>query len=45
MCKSVEKELGVRTLVYNRDGYGFNTIRDKKDIASQTEELRELIKK
>ncbi|MDU3355583.1 alpha/beta hydrolase [Clostridium sp.] len=45
VCKSVEKELGVRTLVYNRDGYGFNTIRDKKDIASQTEELRELIKK
>lgn len=45
VCKIVEKELGVRTLVYNRDGYGFNTIRDKKDIESQTEELRELIKK
>lgn len=45
VCKKVEKELGVRTLVYNRDGYGFNTIRDKKDIASQTEQLKNLITK
>lgn len=45
ICKKVEKDLGARALVYNRDGYGFNTIREKKDIAAQTEELRTIVKK
>ena len=45
VAKKVEKELDVRTLVYNRYGYGFNTIREHKDITAQTEQLKTLLSK
>lgn len=45
ITKKVEKDLGVRTLVYNRVGYGFNTIRESRTIDQQTDDLRALVKK
>lgn len=45
VCKKVEKSLGVKTFVYNRNGYGFNDIGEKKSTNDQAEDLRVLIRK
>jgi pimeloyl-ACP methyl ester carboxylesterase len=43
--KRVEKELGVKTFVYNRNGYGFNESAEIKTPNEQAQDLKILIRK
>ncbi|PRR83195.1 alpha/beta hydrolase [Clostridium vincentii] len=43
--KSVEKELGVKTFVYNRNGYGFNENAEMKTPNEQAQDLKILLRK
>jgi len=43
--KRIEKELGVKTFVYNRNGYGFNENAGIKTPNQQAEDLKILIRK
>lgn len=43
--KRVEKELGVKTFVYNRNGYGFNEVGEMKTPNEQAQELKILLRK
>ena len=45
VCKLVEKELDVKTFVYNRNGYGFSSEGDAKTPQQQAEDLKILLRK
>lgn len=44
ICKKLN-ESGVKTFVYNRNGYGFNSYADGKTIENQAEDLKILLRK
>lgn len=41
----LEKELGVKTFIYNRSGYGFSAFNEKRTIKEQAEDLKILLRK
>lgn len=43
--KRIEKEIGVKTFVYNRNGYGFNESADMKTPNEQAQDLKILLRK
>ncbi|MDD6795489.1 MAG: alpha/beta hydrolase [Clostridiaceae bacterium] len=45
VVKKVQKELDVKTFVYNRSGYGFNEAGNSKSPAKQAEDLKILLRK
>ena len=45
VCKKAQSELGVRTFVYNRRGYGFNENVGEENPTKQAEELKILLRK
>ena len=45
ISKKVEKELDVRTFVYNRNGYGFSGISTEKTPKEQADDLKILLRK
>lgn len=45
VTQEIQEELNVKTFVYNRRGYGFSDLGDKKTPKEQAEDLRILIRK